>query len=42
MKAYYADSAIPAKYMELIADALPVSRCRIPCLDNRKGNAIAA
>jgi AhpD family alkylhydroperoxidase len=42
MKAYYSESALPAKYKELIAVGLSVSRCCIPCLAHHTKNAIDA
>lgn len=42
MKAYYQPSALDNKYKELIAVALSVSRCCIPCLANHTKNAIEA
>ncbi|MCX6690347.1 MAG: carboxymuconolactone decarboxylase family protein [Methanoregula sp.] len=42
MKAYYAESALDTRYKELIAVALSVSRCCIPCLANHTKNAIEA
>lgn len=42
MKAYYSPSALDTKYKELIAIALSVSRCCIPCLAVHMKNAIEA
>lgn len=42
MKAYYAPSALDTRYKELIAVALSVSRCCVPCLANHTKNAIEA
>ena len=42
MKAYYATSALDTKYKELIAVALSVSRCCIPCLAVHTKNAVEA
>lgn len=42
MTAYYAPSALDTKYKELIAIALSVSRCCIPCLAVHTKNAVAA
>jgi AhpD family alkylhydroperoxidase len=42
MKAYYAESTLDTRYKELIAVALSVSRCCIPCLANHMKNAIGA
>jgi len=42
MIAYYADSALDLKYKELIAIALSVSRCCIPCLAVHTKNAVNA
>jgi AhpD family alkylhydroperoxidase len=42
MKAYYAESALDRKHKELIAIALSVSRCCIPCLATHTNNAVEA
>ena len=42
MEAYYAPSALDIRYKELIAVALSVSRCCVPCLANHMKNAIGA
>jgi AhpD family alkylhydroperoxidase len=42
MKAYYAESALPTKYKELIAVGLSISRCCVPCLAVHTKNAIEA
>jgi AhpD family alkylhydroperoxidase len=42
MKAYYAPSALDTRYKELMAVALSVSRCCVPCLANHTKNAIEA
>jgi AhpD family alkylhydroperoxidase len=42
MKAYYQPSALNTKYKELIAVALSVSRCCIPCLAIHMKNAVEA
>jgi len=42
MKAYYAESALDTKYKELIAIALSISRCCVPCLAIHTKNAVRA
>jgi AhpD family alkylhydroperoxidase len=42
MKAYYQPGALSLKSKELIAVALSVSRCCIPCLANHTKNAVEA
>jgi AhpD family alkylhydroperoxidase len=42
MTAYYAKSALDTKYKELIAIALSISRCCIPCLAVHMKNAVSA
>ncbi len=42
MTAYYAPSALDTKYKELIAIALSISRCCIPCLAVHTRNAVEA
>ncbi|MEN6395844.1 MAG: carboxymuconolactone decarboxylase family protein [Methanoregula sp.] len=42
MTAYYAESALSTKYKELIAIALSISRCCVPCLAVHTKNAVAA
>ena len=42
MKAYYSESALSTKYKELIAIALSISRCCVPCLAIHTKNAIDA
>jgi len=42
MTAYYSESALDTKYKELIAIALSVSRCCIPCLAIHTKNAVNA
>lgn len=42
MAAYYAKSALDTKYKELIAIALSISRCCIPCLAVHTKNAVEA
>ena len=42
MTAYYTESALPVKHKELIAVALSISRCCVPCLAVHTKNAIEA
>jgi AhpD family alkylhydroperoxidase len=42
MTAYYAPSALDGKHKELIAIALSISRCCIPCLAVHTKNAVSA
>ncbi|MFA5331015.1 MAG: carboxymuconolactone decarboxylase family protein [Methanoregula sp.] len=42
MTAYYAESALETKYKELIAIALSISRCCVPCLAVHMKNAVKA
>jgi len=42
MKAYYSPSDLDTKYKELIAVALSISRCCIPCLAVHIRNAVEA